>query len=315
MPVSAALSTRCAKLTLSCRTLIAFAIMLMILLSCASSAQTYLNATGTPTFVTLSTVENGFVNFGNGNLHLEIDLGTFPQRGRVKLAAKLVYDSRIWQVVNGTWQPTNVANSQGGWRFVTTADPGAVTETSTSTVCNGTQVIQTWQTFVWTDPNGTQRVFPITTSQNQCTGVNVTSGDAYAQDSSGFHMYVTNFNTATVFAKDGTQVFPQVKDTNGNFITVDVNSNTVDTLNRTPVTKTVNGNDTTYNVLNSQGTTSSFTVTATTVNVNTAFGQSGVSEYSGSFTVIQKITLPDTRPTILPMTRVRLQDSTDFSAA
>ena len=47
-------------------------------------------------------------------------------------AAKLVYDSRIWQVVNGAWQPTNVANSQGGWRFVTTADPGAVTETSTS---------------------------------------------------------------------------------------------------------------------------------------------------------------------------------------
>jgi YD repeat-containing protein len=107
-------------------------------------------------------------------------------------------------------------------------------------------------------------------------------------------MYVTNFTTATVFAKNGTQVFPQVKDTNGNFITVDGNGNTVDTLNRTPVTKSVNGNVTTYSVLNSQGSTSSFTVTATTVNVNTAFGQSGVTEYAGSFTAIQKITLPDT---------------------
>src|SRR6266571_7285856 len=293
MPVSAALPTPCARSTFSGGALSAFAITVIFLLPCIGRAQTYLNATGVPTFSTLSTVENGFVNLGNGNLHLEIDLGTFPQRGKVRLAAKLVYDSRIWQVVNGAWQPTNVANSQGGWRFVTTADPGAVTETSTSTVCNGTQVIQTWQTFVWTDPVGTQRVFPITTSQNQCTGVNVTSGDAYAQDSSGFHMYVTNFTTATVFAKDGTQVFPQVKDTNGNFITVDGNSNTVDTLNRTPVTKTVNGSNTFYDVLNSQGATSRFTVATTNVNFNTAFGQSGVTENSGSFTAIQSISLPD----------------------
>jgi hypothetical protein len=293
MPVSAALPTRCAKSFLSSRTLIALAITLMFLLPNLCQAQTYLNSTGAPAFATTSKVENGFVNLGNGNLHLEIDLGAFPQRGSIKLGAKLVYDSRIWQIANGAWAPTNVANSQGGWRFVTTADPGAVTETSTSTVCNGTQVIQTWQTFVWTDPIGTQRVFPITTSQNQCTGVNVTSGDAYAQDSSGFHMYVTNFTTATVFAKDGTQVFPQVKDTNGNFITADSNGNTVDTLNRTPVTKSVNGNVTTYSVLNSAGMTSSFTVTATTVNANTAFGQSGVIEYSGSFTAIQSIGLPD----------------------
>ncbi|HMC29601.1 MAG TPA: hypothetical protein VKL99_02120, partial [Candidatus Angelobacter sp.] len=125
--------------------------MAIILLASAAQAQTYLNSTGVPTFSTLTKVENGFVNLGNGNLHLEIDLGTFPQRGKTKLTAKLVYDSRIWQVVNGAWQPTNVANSQGGWRFVTTADPGAVTQTLTSTVCNGTQVIQTWQNFTWTD--------------------------------------------------------------------------------------------------------------------------------------------------------------------
>jgi len=293
MPVPAALPTRCAKSIFSSRTFIAFTTTLLFLLASVCQAQTYLNSTGVPTFATTSKVENGFVNLGNGNLHLEIDLGSFPQRGPIKLDAKLVYDSRIWQTVNGAWQPTNVANSQGGWRFVTTADPGAVTQTLTSTVCNGTQVIQTWQAFTWTDPIGTQRVFPITTSQNQCTGVNVTSGDAYAQDSSGFHMYVTNFTTVTVFAKDGTQVFPQVKDTNGNFITVDGNGNTVDTLNRTPVTKTVNGNVTTYSVLNSEGSTSSFTVTTSTVNANTAFGQSGVTEYSGSFAAISSIGLPD----------------------
>src|SRR5438270_11457585 len=166
----------CFKTKLSSHNII-IVFMAIILLASAAQAQTYLNSTGVPTFSTLTKVENGFVNLGNGNLHLEIDLGTFPQRGKTKLTAKLVYDSRIWQVVNGAWQPTNVANSQGGWRFVTTADPGAVTQTLTSTVCNGTQVIQTWQNFTWTDPVGTQRVFPITTTQNQCTGVNTTSGD------------------------------------------------------------------------------------------------------------------------------------------
>ena len=89
-------------------------------------------------------------------------------------------------------------------------------------------------------------------------------------------MYVTNFTTATVFAKDGTQMFPSVKDTNGNFYTADGNGNIVDTLNRTPVTMTVNGNTISYAVLNSQGSTSAFTVTTETINVNTAFGQAGI---------------------------------------
>jgi YD repeat-containing protein len=270
-------------------------LMVIAVFAVTGRAQTYLNATGSPTFVTPVKVENGFVNTANGNLHLEIPLGTFPQRGRIRLTAKMVYDSRIWQVVtNGSssWQPTNVANSQGGWRFVTTIDPGAVTETVSSTSCGSGQ-LTTWQVFIWTDPAGTQHAFPISTSQNQCTGVNTATGDAYAADSTGFHMYVTNFNSATVFAKDGTQVYPSMKDTNGNFFTTDANGNAVDMLNRTPVVKTVNGATTTYDVLNSLGSTSRFTVTTTTVNVNTAFGQSGVAEYAGSFTAVQSIALPD----------------------
>lgn len=268
-------------------------LVLLFPLSTLGSAQTYLNATGSPTFVTKSPIENGFLNLANGNPHLEFDLGTFRQRGKKTLTAKLVYDGRIYQVVNGAWQPTNVANSQGGWRFVTSADPGFVTETLSTSPCSPGFVIETWQIFVWTDPDGTQRVFPITTSHNQCTDVDVSSGDAYAQDSSGFHMYVTNFTSAIVFAKDGTQVFPTVEDTNGNLFSTDGNGNTVDTLNRTPVTKTVNGSTTFYDVLNSQGSTSRYTVTTTTVNANTSFAQAGVTEYSGSFTVVQSIGLPD----------------------
>ena len=87
MPVPAALPTRCAKSIFSSRTFIAFTTTLLFLLASVCQAQTYLNSTGVPTFATTSKVENGFVNLGNGNLHLEIDLGSFPQRGPIKLDA------------------------------------------------------------------------------------------------------------------------------------------------------------------------------------------------------------------------------------
>ena len=57
--------------------------------------------------------ELGFVNVANGNLHIEIPLASFPQRGSAPtLTYKLVYDSRIWQPVDTgsayVWQPTAI---------------------------------------------------------------------------------------------------------------------------------------------------------------------------------------------------------------
>lgn len=241
-------------------------VSLLVLVPHTAVSQDYLLATGDPTFTAKAPVWLGYVNLANGNLHQDIPFGSFPQRGNIGFTPKLVYDSRIWRINNGAWEPTNVPNSQGGWRFVTTVDPGLVTKTTTTTDCGG-NTLTTHNNFAWTDPNGTKRYFPIETSQNQCTGVNVTSGDAFATDSSGFHMYITNYTDATVFAKDGNRVSPTSKDTNGNFFTVDGNGNVVDTLNRTPVTKTVVGNQTHYDVLNSQGTTSRFTVTTATIDL------------------------------------------------
>jgi hypothetical protein len=255
-------------------------------------AQTYLNATGAPTFSVPASVELGYVNLSNGNLHLNVPFGVFPQRGAIGFSAGMIYDSRIWQVVNNQWQPSNVSNSMGGWRFATSVDGGAVTEfVNTSSCGNGT--LTTYQAYIWTMPDGTQHAFPITTSQNTCTGQNVTSGNAFAADSSGYHMYITNYTSATIFANNGNRVSPTDEDTNGNYFTVDGNGNAVDTLGRTPVTKTVNGNLTYYDVLNSQGTTSRYTVTSETINVSTNFGQSGVAEYSGTLTVVQSVGMPD----------------------
>ena len=70
-----------------------------------AQAQTYLNATGSPTFNTPEAVELGYVNLANGNLHLAVPFGSWPQRGAIGLSAGMVYDSRIWQIVDGQWQP------------------------------------------------------------------------------------------------------------------------------------------------------------------------------------------------------------------
>src|SRR5438445_5747300 len=116
---------------------------LILLLACVSplKAQSYLENVGIPTFTTSVPVENGFINAGSGNLHLEIPLGSFPQRGGRQYRVALVYDSAIWQPVNGSWQPTNVstadgsANSWGGWRLVTSGDLGIVHPSSPATNC------------------------------------------------------------------------------------------------------------------------------------------------------------------------------------
>jgi hypothetical protein len=265
-------------------------------------AQSYVYATGAPTFTTAEPVELGFINVANGNLHIEMPVASIPQRGSIPYAAKFIYDGRIWTKVGTTWSPTNVVNSSDGWRYVTSADKGTVNTNQYTDLCDDSHYFTSWGPFTWIQSDGTVRTFPINTiRQTFCpNGVNVSSGNAFANDSSGYHMYVVNYSDVTIYAKDGTIACKtgvgsgtfESKDTNGNYHSR-VSGNIVDTVNRTPITITTNGNQTTYAMLNSQGSPSNVTVTTTTVNYYTAFNQSGVNEASGSFSAIQNIALPD----------------------
>jgi len=96
-----------------------------------------------------------------------------------------------------------------------------------------------------------------------------------------------------VFAPDGTQVFPEVEDTNGNYFSKDADGNMMDTLGRTPVATTTNGSQITYATINSKGTASNFVATTESLAVSTAFHESGITEFSGNITTVQKLTLPD----------------------
>ncbi len=106
-----------------------------IVFSKSAGAQAYLTQIGVPTFTTALPVEQGFLNAANGNLHLQIEFGSFPERGSRPFVAGLAYDSRIWNSSIGTWQPTN-AGLQGGWRFFTTASPGTVSVLASQYLCD-----------------------------------------------------------------------------------------------------------------------------------------------------------------------------------
>lgn len=266
-----------------------------------SGAQSYLSQVGNNTFSTQLPVELGNYDASTGNLHLQIPLGTWPQRVGHTLNAALVYDSRIWYISGNSWQPGNLRGSQGGWRFLISGSPGTVNYMTQVYQCATRGEWSTFSNFVWTAPDGTIHQFPITTKNDHydCDGGSISSRSAYANDSSGYYMSVTNYTSATVFAPDGSQVYPSFKDTNGNYYSTDSNGNIVDTLGRTPVKVTTdcnnNSSETCYDVLNDQGSYSRYTVVNTTVSVSTAFHQSGITEYSGSIPVISTITLPDNK--------------------
>jgi RHS repeat-associated protein len=273
-------------------------LLLLMMFAVVCSAQDYISQTGSPAFSVNQPVVFGFVNLANGNIHLEIPIASAPQRGELAFAVKLVYDSRIWQAVNAggslLWKPTNVPNSMGGWRVVSSANPGAVTFDSSPESCGGANLLLHFTNFVWQSPDGTRRKFPISTAQSQGCQGDTPSADSFAADSSGYHMYVTGYQNAVVYAKDGTQVFPAVLDTNGNHFSVDANGNVIDTLGRTVVTATTNGNQTFYDVLNSQGTTSRITIATKSVLVSTFFAhdQSGITDDRENITVVDSLTLP-----------------------
>jgi RHS repeat-associated protein len=277
------------------------------------SAQNYLSATGTPSFSAPEPVEYGFTETTNGNLHLEFPLGSFPQRGtKAPYNLRLMYDSHIWQIYTSgccslAW---GISGNGGfnGWTY-TSATTGSLTEADLGWQACGAD-------FTWTDGYATTHYFAlpsietVSSSPNQCP----TTGDAFATDSSGFHLYYNYTGYAiTIYAPDGTRVWSQtfsgheidsqghivlVKDANGNYFsqTNDSNNWVLDTLERIPAKLSAcAGGGSCYLLTNSQSDTSrsQFATASATIAVNTAFGQSGVTEYSGNITVTQSITLPD----------------------
>jgi RHS repeat-associated protein len=276
---------------------------------------------GFPPFSEQVPVEMGNINVANGNLHIEIPLGSFPQRGQSgALNPKLVYDSAIWTQDFG-FQPL-IGNALGtgspyltGWRYVTSQSAASTSyPVAYQQICNlDSQImIMNWFPLYFYDAAGTQHAFPVFTQhgyKTKCgdnTGSTKLTADAVAIDGSGYHAFLTPGNTS-IYAPDGSLVLGtwnglgpnlNLEDTNGNYPSNNEpygNYNLIDTLGRLPVSKTVSGSNVYFDVLNSQGTTSRYTVAIGSTNVYTNFKSAGATsnDFRGSFSGIQSIQLPD----------------------
>lgn len=281
---------------------------------------------GLPPFSTTLPVENGYVNAATGDLHLEIPLGAFPQRGGHTFKAALVYDSSIWGVSpgGGIWHG-NVSGGfggfagGGGWRLVTSADaPASYSSPSwietDSGYCSedGGPTNALLNSFTYAEQDGTVHPFnlrqgyQLPTACNNYTQYTPAPESGWAVDASGFYMTVGSDQSATVWDPDGNQITPNFGDTNGNSYTTTVTGpcglDFTDNLGRDVLKVSSNTGVTIcyYDVLNSQGTTNShgtagtstYTVALETINVHTNFfGNS--NDWSGTITVVQSVTLPD----------------------
>ena len=276
-----------------------------------ANAQDYLTAGGSPTFSAPSPVELGFTDTANGNLHLEIVAGSWPQRGSTRpLTVKFFHDSNsMWTVVctvGCSWQPSAWDND---WTWNLAVSGGLIPYGISGPLpCEA----------IWQDQlvGGTSRYFTFTGTDPQ-TGQNCT-GSGWASDSSGYRLFYNPQSAVygAVYAPDGTMVGhygggvtgpynvdADAEDSNGNYLTgyQQYANQTTDTLGRTlPNWGQCALATCQYVVPNSQGGTSTYTVTPANIDVKTNFGQSGVTEFNsqnqnvGPLTVVQSITLPDT---------------------
>jgi YD repeat-containing protein len=216
--------------------LIAFALLIAAFPSTRAVAQNdYVNATGNPVWGVNIPIEKGFINVANGNVHIEIPVGNEPQRGGSSYTESIVYDSRIWEIINTgssySFQPVG-----GGWTFGGTLYGGLSldgingTPAYSSVPCAGSGGSQSYSqtTFTWLDPSRTPHLFappiyslyaPICPYGNTGGISNSTTGAAYAVDGSGYYFSVNQDASGSIydqiFDQNGNQ--PGIQDRNGNY--------------------------------------------------------------------------------------------------
>jgi RHS repeat-associated protein len=300
-----------------CRTLLLSAAV--ILGARALSAQ-YLLDTGAPTWATPQQVSNGVINLGNGNVHIEIPVASIPQRGGRPFIAKMVYDSRIWKVVDTggsqSWQPRNVygttpdvPTTPPGWRFLAT-DRTAVSSDYVLNQCTYQGSTYYWgkySDYRFYDVNGTVRHFPLyAEGSNPCHTAETPTTSGPSLDATGYWMQPNSNQSGAqeVLAPDGTKeyfqgilygpVIPWI-DPNGNYLHRDINNGwvTYDTVNRPVMQITaVGNNEVDYTVQTSSGSSTFRMIYTTQVTASTQFNAPGVSEYNGGWYTLAQIVLP-----------------------
>ena len=251
------------------------------------------------------------INLANLNTHFSIPVFAKSGRGGMDFHYNLVYDSAVWTPVNSgasaAWQPS----STWGWTADTNAVTGYFTYNSQMRKCFDSPPGWYWSTidsnFNYVDQMGIVHYFPGTTSD--CSSYGSENITVNSSDGSG---YTLNAGIGTFSLTDprGHYIDPPINATGGTGSVTDSNGNQttttlsgiVDTTGTTVLALSGTGTPTsprtfTYPVWESptSGTTSgSVAVSYSSYNVLTAFGCSGIGEYStAGVNLVSSVTLAD----------------------
>ena len=257
-----------------------------------------LQQSGIPMLSEQIQVPSGVVSTTNGNLHIEIPIGTYPQRGQKPNNVKLTYDSNMYNLISAMWQfqykPNNISYNYfpvPGWGF-TGFPSGATLWDMQYTTCrsDGNDETDTDDQYMYVEPDGVTHSFPVymvigfVTACGDFTSRSITVSDKTATDGSGY------FYGGGVSAPDGTS--PGASDTNGNF-SHGATTYYQDSIGRTLYSYTQNTTNQTITITvpNAEGTTSSYVLQMGVVNIHTNFD----SNWQYNYYVYEptSLTLPD----------------------
>jgi len=273
----------------------------LILLPAALFGQN--TGTGLPPFGSFT--YGGFDTVNNQNLNAVFSIPVVYSGGRgMPLGLFLVYNSNVFQIVNNTWASVTDTSGNPTWGWVKDMPRGGYVQwnsASFSVKCGAGWCPTThYYNYVYVDALGTAHPTPLNftvTNGTQWAGTftgSTTDNTGYYLDASTLHPYakVTGPGGQLVANGTGTGTSTAV-DVNGNYITKTVVSSTetdwTDSVGNKALKVLYSPNNTNptqiqYKFLDGTGANNyqTITLTLTSTNVKTAFGCTGVSEYSGT---------------------------------
>ncbi len=230
----------------------AYFIILALAFAGASRAQTaYDGNQPLPPFGSFSGSNFDTVSLQNGNLHIRIPLGSWPQRGGKVLTADFIYDSPTWSmtttvaILNNIRQVTKtVEPSGGGWQLSTNWGSWEVSSTHDTFTCSGTGlVVSDWHLWNVRDPQGMLHPLDLVTGGTGPGGCISPITSSPTMDGTGMMVDIGS-TPPTIRLKDGSKI---VLSGNSPFFTAssyeDANGNLIgltDALNRTLVSSANN---------------------------------------------------------------------------
>jgi len=270
--------------------------LLLLITLCFLATANAQVATGVYNFASFDNKGFDSINLGNLNVHFSLPIYSKAGRGGTGVYYNLVFDSAVWTPYNTglstVWQPA----STWGWTVDTDAITGFFTYSTRQQKCFADPPGWYWSTistgFVYYDQMGTAHVFPGTTSD--CSSYGQENINVY--DGSGYFLQAgtTSF---TLRDPSGRTINPPINATNGSGNVIDTNGNIIstttsgieDTTGTTVLSISGSGTSSSPKVFTypvwesgSSDTTGTVTIHYTSYNILTAFGCTGVGEYSAS---------------------------------